>query len=421
MRVNSSMNILSFIKCYDKTAVPWVISSIILLMSLWFTSPVSASEQLVERVKNRMAIDNNIATHSFDERGRRWLAEPATISLLRWQSSDEQGADETELMLSAPFYMPNTKKLIERSIDVTRQSGNIQEQLLHLYISGLIREYYWAHQGAEIQFQQAQQKVVLLEKLDEQLTRLKASGQITRFALLLTQQKLNIAKSDVAQRKLTLTTHRKAWFQLTGLEQPVQQIDKPNNDLTFEGARGNGSMFSSLEHHPMIRRLDWAWQNLILSQQSARSEQQNVDVSLGLRRMSDRVSDETQFAIGFSMPITSPNGQLSQFTTNQLQQQQQAILTEMQQQRSELRKQLEQRVLAHAQADLRIPSIIKNAQLAEQAEELLTQLYQRGELSYQQYLEGLLEQLNVRHQVQQSQFEAARAWSWVQQARGISL
>lgn len=411
------MHIPSIIRRYQQTVLTWLM----FLMSLWFTSAVSATEQLIERVKHRIAVDQSLAVQPFDERGRRWLAEPATISLLHWQSTDERGADETELMLSAPFYTPNTKQLIERSMDSTRQSGEIQDQLLHLYLSGLIREYHWAYQGAEIRFQQAQQKVALLEKLDKQLTRLKASGQITRFALLLTQQQLNNAKSDVAQRELTLTSHRNAWYQLTGLQQPVQHIEKSNSSVTYKENRENLSMFSSLERHPAIRQLDWAWQNLILSQQSTRSEQQNVDLSLGLRKMSDRVSDETQIALGFSMPITSSGGQLSQFTINQFQQQQQSILTEMQQQRSQLRKQLEYRLLTHAQAELRIPVANTNAQLAEQVEQSLTQLYERGELSYQQYLEGVLEQLNIRYQVQQSQFEAARAWSWVQQARGISL
>lgn len=120
------------------------------------------------------------------------LAGLPSLSASRLQSDRDFGTDETEIALNLPFKSGQRRNLDETLVALETRSREAVARYRAWYFSGLIRETVWEHRLAELQLEQAGERVQLLSELEQRASLQVRAGALPQYAaLLLVQERLD--------------------------------------------------------------------------------------------------------------------------------------------------------------------------------------------------------------------------------------
>ncbi len=240
-------------------------------------------------------ITNNTATSSANNTS--WLASNPKLALSYLQSDLTTGTDEAEISLSLPIKSSQQRQIDKQLVQAKQVTQSLLADNQKLQFSGLIREQVWAVKIAENQLETLQQKLVFLQKLEQQYQTLFNNSAATKYPLLLIQQERITTKIAQLEQQQQLNSLHNQYHALTGLTK------LPNNIIEAKLA-DNFQLNTLLTTHPLVKNLEQQWfehqQRLLLADNN--SEAWNL--SLTAKSLNNPLVDEQQLGIAAEMPLT---------------------------------------------------------------------------------------------------------------------
>jgi outer membrane protein TolC len=157
-------------------------------------------------------------TRAGREAAQTWIAGSPAIGLSqrtdRW--TDQNGARETEVSVSAPVWLPGQKTARQSMAQSTADDLEAQIIQARLVIAGEVRERLWAVASAREALTEAQDHQHHLEGIAEEVGRRVKAGDLARTDGMLAQQEVLAAQGAVASAQLRLTEAMTRYRLLTG-------------------------------------------------------------------------------------------------------------------------------------------------------------------------------------------------------------
>ncbi len=274
-----------------------------ILLSIGVTQPIyakidtTAELTLADVLKATLAnntITQNTTTSSANNTS--WLASNPKLALSYLQSSLTTGTDEAEISLSLPIKSSQQRKIDKQLIQAKQVTQSLLVTNQKLQYSGLIREQVWAVKIAEKQLETLQQKLVFLQKLEQQYQTLFNNSAATKYPLLLIQQEKITTKIAQLEQQQQLNSLHNQYHALTGLTKLPKRISEVKLADNFQ-------LNALLTTHPLIKNLEQQWfehqQRLLLADNNSEA----WSLSLTAKSLNNTIVDEQQLGIAAEMPL----------------------------------------------------------------------------------------------------------------------
>lgn len=340
-----------------------------------------------------------------------WLLGLPSISLSHLQGLDNQRSFEQELSLNLPLKSPAMHRLDNALRPINDQLTALQHKLQQLYLSGLLRQYWWQQRTATAELNLLTHKQQLLQQLLEHQQALSRSGEAPVSQRLMLQRELlqqQLAQLPVKQQ---LASANAALKQLTGLQQ-LPDLD--------ETARPLPTLASGVAH-PLwqIATLQLTRQKL-LGQAQADGVQTPWTLSINGKNTATPGMEEQAIGVAINIPLPFSSG-LSQQDVGtlveqqlHLAQQQQQLMLQTHLALAELRQQRQQ---LQAQQQL----LKQSLSLSQQLTNALAATKQQGFAQYQAWLRSYIDTLDSESRMQLNQLALAALHAKQLQALGVTL
>ena len=229
------------------------------------------------------------------EAAQTWIAGSPSIGLSersdRW--TDQNGARETEVSLSAPIWLPGQRSSREALAQTGSKALEAQIANARLTLAGEVRERLWAVAAAREALAEAQDHQYHLEALAEEVMRRVKAGDLARTDGMLARQEVLAAKTAVSAAQAKVQEELARYRTLTG----QSEIPPPHPEPVGK---------ASEELHPRILATQAALESAQASLgvvNRTRSDPPTVGVSM--RRERDRPANPTSHSvsIGVQIPI----------------------------------------------------------------------------------------------------------------------
>lgn len=175
---------------------------------------------------------------------KRWLVAPPTASLS--QRNDRLGADEGFLAHELEFEVPlwrwgqRVARLGFAKAGVELVDAEIR--LARWQVAGEVRESLWAAAVGDLELETARQRLKVAERIEQEVGRHVAVGDLARADLLLVQSEKAAAQANVADAEQRANESRQRYAVLTGLQ-----------GWTLPTVKDDGPPVS-IEQHPRVQR-----------------------------------------------------------------------------------------------------------------------------------------------------------------------
>ncbi|WP_345846680.1 TolC family protein [Shewanella algae] len=339
-----------------------------------------------------------------------WLTGLPSISLSHLGSLESHNSYEQELSLNLPFQSPAMQRQNAKLKPINERMLELQSQLQRLYLSGLLRQYWWQQAQAEQELAQLRHKQQVLQQLLLRQQALSRSGEMPATAVLLLKREL----LELSLTKLPLEQQQQeaneALIRLTGLQQ-LPSLDESDTPLPDDAGAG----------HPM-------WQLLALQQQrqqlTTKAQLEGDDtpwlVSVTAKNTATQGLDEQSLGLALEIPLPVGNG-LNQQQLGELQQQR--LQLEQQQQQQLLQSQLQLQQLKRRQAQLQQEQqgLEQAVLLSKQLSQTLLTTAEQGPAQYESWLRRHLEALDTQARLSLNRLAQAQLHSQQLQALGVTL
>jgi outer membrane protein TolC len=202
---------------------------------LTLSSVLSAA---VQRHPVRGLLTAEAATGEAEARyGSRWMPESTQVTGFHMSDRpfDDIGANETELAVSFPVWMPGEKRAqqaLGEAAAVTRLS---REAGFRWQLSGQVRQQLWDLRLARRQWQLAQEQEQRLQQVFEQVARFTDAGELSRADLLSTMQELAVWKAETIALEADYHDAARSYRALTGLPAVPEHIEEALSEITEPG------------------------------------------------------------------------------------------------------------------------------------------------------------------------------------------
>lgn len=227
------------------------------------------------------------------EAARSWTAGSPVVGLAQRSDrlTDDRGARETELSLSAPLWLPGQKAARQQAARIGAGYLDAEIAQARLAIAGDVRERLWAVAAAREMAAEAEQHHHHLAALAQDVTRRVGAGELARTDGLLATQEVLKAQAGIHAAHARLQEARTRYTALTGL--PDIPVPEPEAAANL-----------SIEQHP---KLHAARRVLERAQATGRVVASNRSdpptIGLSMRREQEAVSGGLSRSLGIALQI----------------------------------------------------------------------------------------------------------------------
>lgn len=224
----------------------------------------------------------------------RWVAAPPTATLS--QRSDRFGADEGllthELEVELPLWRWGQRdaRLGFAKAGVGLVDADIR--LARWQVAGEVRESIWAAALGALELETARQRLAVTERIEQEVGRHVAVGDLARADLLLVQSEKAAAQANVADAEQRANESRQRYVVLTGLQGwilPTAKGDLPS---------------ASIDGHPRIQRALADRQRAERASENAReSANEPYTLILGAERERERYGAATNTIVRLGVKV----------------------------------------------------------------------------------------------------------------------
>ncbi|QUN06005.1 metal transporter [Shewanella yunxiaonensis] len=371
-------------------------------------APENAREAMLAQAQSRL--HNYAAQLTPIYQSADWLIGLPTISISHLQGLDSRRSYEQQLSLNLPFKSPAMHRLDEALKPLNQQLIVQQSRLQQLYLSGLLRQYWWQQQLADTELQQLQHKQQLLQQLLERQKALSLSGEAPTSQLLVLQRELLDLQLAMLTPKQQRASAAEALRRLTGLEQ-LPSLDESSRLLPQDDGINN----------PLWQLASIQLQRQkLLGKTMAEGDTTPWILSVNAKNTATPGMEEQAIGLALDIPLPTSSG-LSQQEVGtlveqqlQLEQQQQQLMLQTKLQLDELRQQLAQ--LQQQQLLLQ-----QSLTLSQQLTASLAATKQQGLPQYQAWLRSYVDTLDTESRLALNQLAQSQLHSKQLQALGVTL
>ncbi|QSX33818.1 metal transporter [Shewanella avicenniae] len=339
-----------------------------------------------------------------------WLLGLPSISISHLQGLDSQRSFEQELNLNLALKSPALHRLEAKLKPLDQQLTAQQQKLQQLYLSGLLRQYWWQQQLAQAELAQLQHRQQLLEQLVSHQQALHQSGEASSSQLLMVQRELLELQLSQLPLQQQLQTATDALQRLTGVAE-LPPLDESKRALPQDDGSQN----------PLFQLTSLQLQRQkLLGQSRADGVETPWTLSLNGKNTATIGMEEQAIGVALDIPLSIGSG-LSQAEVGSLveqelllAQQQQQLLLQTKLTLAELRQ---QQLQLQQQQQLLQQSLTLNQQLTD----ALAATKQQGFAQYQAWLRSYIDTLATESRLQLTQLQQAELHSKQLQALGVSL
>jgi hypothetical protein len=255
-------------------------------------SAVAQTPGLQAAVESAVARADTLGEDTLPEAGS-WLAGLPSVMVAYYDSTEDQGTDETELILNLPFKSPARRRLDAGFDALDGGLADASEAHRRWVYSGLVRERAWDHRLAVLRLAAAEEKRTLLETLSARIQRLAERGAVPVYQGLIVERERLAAELEAATLASERDAALAAWTTLTGTG------DVPA-DLSEPGSLPDAPDYAA---HPALLLLDR--RNDQQQQLLALDAPENTDWNLGLvaRDFDGPGFDDRQFGLSVELPL----------------------------------------------------------------------------------------------------------------------
>lgn len=180
-------------------------------------------------------------------------AAPA-LELSHREGRDTSGAQETELGVALPLWMPGRRIAHQAAAEAELAAARAAHQLGRLRVAEEVREAAWnlaAHQG---ELALAQAEMGLLRSLSDDVERRVRAGDLARADALAARAELLSAQAQAADAQQRLQAAEARWTTLTGVA-PLSDPSEPSSESATAGEHPE-LVLARLEQDRARRQLD---------------------------------------------------------------------------------------------------------------------------------------------------------------------
>ncbi|MEJ8566525.1 TolC family protein [Elongatibacter sediminis] len=203
--------------------------------SLTLSAVLSAAEQRhpVQRLLAAQAATGNAEARY----GSRWMPESVQLKAFHMsdRTFDDIGANESELAVSFPVWMPGEKRAQKAVGDAAAVTRVSREAGFRWQLSGEIRRQLWDIRLARRQWQFAQEQEQRLQEVFEQVARFTEAGELARADLLSTMQQLAVWKAETIALEAEYQDAARSYRSLTSLSVVPEHIEEVLSDKDDAG------------------------------------------------------------------------------------------------------------------------------------------------------------------------------------------
>lgn len=237
--------------------------------------------------------------HANREAAARWFPDTPEVSVTgvtdQWQT--DVGRREWGAEITSPLWNRGQRDQRLRAVDVNNAKWQAEKSAARLNVAGELREAIWSVAETKAIVGVAEQRVDNAERLERDVGRRVAAGELARADLLLAQSDTLSARNQLDDARQLLIEAHQVLRVLTGQDDlPVDLVERKPDALSMDAVPAN---------HPLI----------LAAQQSAAAAQATVGVvrkseaqastALGVSRERDDYDEEhrTTMALTLTLPI----------------------------------------------------------------------------------------------------------------------
>ncbi|MEJ2382765.1 MAG: TolC family protein [Xanthomonadales bacterium] len=377
-------------------------------------TPAEVVTAAADRHPRRGLLEAQAATSEAQARyGSRWMPDATSVNAFTMsdRAFDDIGANETELGISFPVWMPGEKRARQAQGEAALATQAAREAAFRWQLSGEVRRLLWDLRLARRQWELAREQEQRLDQLLEQVTRFAEAGELARADLLSTAQELARWKAETIMLEAEYRDSERSYRALTGLPAVPATITEPLSEIADAGPAHPALRLAADELAEASAEAD------AVAEQSA--YRPTVDVFWRGFRGDRNTPDVDALGIGFTVPLGPSPRRDSEVAhareaaagveTDYLQTQREVAL-----QLHEARHQLEtvRRQLANSETMM---------ETAREKFELDRLAFELGELSTNQWLRRLSDYKDIERAHQLLQVRHGAAIAAYNQAVGESL
>ncbi|WP_338848874.1 TolC family protein [Massilia sp. W12] len=277
------------------------------LESAWRHAPQA---QLLQARQDEAVFAQNLAQSQLADAARLELGHNRSLN----PSADGARLRETEIALSAPLWLPAQQQA--RQHLAGHEAGYAQAQLhaLRLQLAGELRDSLWALAAAQAALEETQDHVQHVEQLRQQAAQSVQAGALARAELLLAQQEVLRAHTDLHAAQTALSEKRKHWQLLSGQSAPPESSPEPVPPAYLQAPSD-----SALAQHPLLaaaRQAQAVASAALKTQHALRYAPPTLGMRLK-REQEGRGAASHSLALSVQIPLgANPQNQLAQAAAN---------------------------------------------------------------------------------------------------------
>jgi cobalt-zinc-cadmium efflux system outer membrane protein len=337
---------------------------------------------------------------------------PAPPSLELAQRTDQfqqdLGATETEVALSVPLWMPDTKEAAKRLVSVEAALQDAINVAARLRVAGEVREAYWQARIAQNDSEIAARKVKEAAALMQDVERRFKAGDLARTDLNQAKGAERLAKASAAEAHTQAMRAQRLFTALTGMEQ-----------LPAAGEQPVDARLSSLPHPQLaILQATVQTQRARLAQVIAQ-RREAPEVSLGWQRERSVLGEnyENSVRLAVRIPLASRTHTAPHITAANAEMMEAEAALALEQDRMKAEIEATNAHLAQART---VASLAQERyQLANETHQLLSKAFQLGELDLPTLLRSENERFDAELALSRAQLAVESAISRTNQALGL--
>jgi hypothetical protein len=248
-------------------ATAWLVLALLAILPL--RPAVAQSTPLQAALDSALARADMAGEDTLPEAGS-WLAGLPSVMVAYYDSQEDQGTDEAELIFNLPFKSPARRRLDAGFDALDGGLAGASEAHRRWVYSGLVRERVWAHRLTALRLAAAEEKRTLLNTLSARIQRLAERGAVPLYQGLIVERERLAAELAAVTLASERDAASAAYATLTGSR------DVPA-DLSEPGALPDAPDYAT---HPALLLLDR--RNDQQQQLLALDAPENTDWNLGL-------------------------------------------------------------------------------------------------------------------------------------------
>jgi outer membrane protein, heavy metal efflux system len=157
-----------------------------------------------------------------------WTPQAPSVEASR--RNGPSGANETELGLAAPLWMPGQRAAVRAAADADLEVARAAQRAERWRLAGEVREAAWAVAAAQAEVETAQAQLHLLEALATDVDRRVRAGDSARADALVARAEVLAAEAAVSEVQQRLQQATARWATLTGVPVPVDPAEAAFED-----------------------------------------------------------------------------------------------------------------------------------------------------------------------------------------------